>query len=76
MARHSKPRGKLGSKTDGKSAAASPLKGDTPAADDPARDPLRAYPADPPRANRALLIIAAVLFAAWFCCLAYIALRG
>jgi hypothetical protein len=39
-----------------------------------AGDPLRAYPADPPRQNLPLLIISAVLFAAWFCYLAYVAL--
>jgi hypothetical protein len=39
-------------------------------------DPLRAFPADPPQPNRALLIISAVLFAVWFCFLAYVALRG
>lgn len=37
-------------------------------------DPLRAYPADPPQRNRKLLIVSAILFAAWFLYLAYIAL--
>lgn len=67
MARHSKPR-KLGTKSDAPKREASDL-------DEPARDPLRAYPADPPRPNRALLILAVVLFAAWFVFLAYVALR-
>jgi|GEM_PF-5076782 len=37
-------------------------------------DPLRAFPADPPRRNLPLLIVSAALFAAWFCYLAYVAL--
>ena len=37
-------------------------------------DPLRAYPADPPKPNIALLILSAILFLAWFCFLAYVAL--
>jgi hypothetical protein len=43
---------------------------------DPSGDPLRAFPADPPQRNFALLVISAVLFAAWFSFLAYVALRG
>ena len=39
-------------------------------------DPLTAFPADPPRQNRLLLVISAVLFAAWFCYLAWVALRS
>lgn len=49
---------------------------DKPAQHDEPRDPLRAFPADPPRPNRALLILAAALFALWFCYLAYVALLG
>jgi hypothetical protein len=40
----------------------------------PAGDPLRAFPADPPRKNLPLFIVSAVLFAIWFAFLAYIAL--
>ena len=46
------------------------------ATDEEPRDPLRAFPPDPPRSNRTLLIISAVLFAIWFCYLAYVALLG
>jgi hypothetical protein len=68
MARHSKQRGKQGSKAESNAAGAQPAPDDSP------RDPLRAYPADPPQPNLALLILAAVLFGTWFCYLAYIAL--
>ncbi|WP_254508535.1 hypothetical protein [Anatilimnocola floriformis] len=37
-------------------------------------DPLRAFPADPPQRNLKLLILSAILFLAWFCFLAYVAL--
>ena len=71
MAKHSKSRGKLGSKSrDG--VAADKRAG--VAADEEPKDPLRAYPADPPRRNVAMLVIAAALFAIWFCVLAYIAI--
>jgi hypothetical protein len=39
-------------------------------------DPLRAFPADPPQRNRKLLIVSAILFAIWFCYLAYVALAA
>jgi hypothetical protein len=73
MAKNKQPRGK------GTKAAAAHDKGEGNATD-PARDqsgdPLRAFSADPPQPNRVLLIISAVLFAVWFCFLAYVALRG
>lgn len=42
----------------------------------PGGDPLRAFPPDPPQPNRRLLLISVALFVAWFCYLAYVALRG
>jgi hypothetical protein len=69
MARHSKSRSKLGTK----SSAAGSSKGAKGAADEVPQDPLRAYPADPPQPNVVMLVIAAALFAIWFCVLAYIA---
>ncbi len=72
MAKHSKSRGKLGSK--GRDSALADKR--TDAVDDEPKDPLRAYPANPPRRNVALLVIAAALFAIWFCVLAYIAISN
>jgi len=40
------------------------------------KNPLRAFPADPPKPNLTLLIVSGVLFAAWFCYLVYVALMG
>jgi hypothetical protein len=45
-------------------------------ASEPLSDPLRAFPADPPQQNLLLLIASALLFAIWFCYLAYVALRA
>lgn len=71
MAKSKSPRGK-----GTKSTAASPVK---PASADEAApvvpgDPLRAFPADPPAKNVKLLIVSAILFAAWFGYLVYVAL--
>lgn len=43
---------------------------------EPLTDPLSAFPADPPRQNWLLFVVSALLFAVWFCYLAYVALRG
>lgn len=43
---------------------------------EPLNDPLSAFPADPPKQNVLLLIGSALLFAIWFCYLAYVALRS
>jgi hypothetical protein len=59
-----------------KAAAASAENTAERPASDHSGDPLRAFPADPPQRNFALLVISAVLFAVWFCFLAYVALRG
>lgn len=72
MAKQSKSRSKLGSK--GRDGAAADKQ--EAAADDEPRDPLRAYPADPPRRNVVMLVIAAALFAIWFFVLAYIAITS
>lgn len=73
MAKQSKSRGKLGSK--GRDGIAADKRSEA-AVDEEPKDPLRAYPADPPRRNLALLVIAAALFAIWFCVLAYIAVSS
>jgi hypothetical protein len=49
--------------------------GEATAGEASSADPLRAFPADPPVRNRRLLIISAILFVAWFCYLAYVALK-
>jgi hypothetical protein len=69
MAKNKQSRGK------GTKESTAPVKSEKPASE-PSGDPLRAFPADPPQPNRVLLIISAVLFAIWFCFLAYVALRG
>lgn len=69
MAKNKQSRGKV---VNGPTA---PAKSEKPPSES-SGDPLRAFPADPPQPNRALLIISAVLFAIWFCFLAYVALRG
>lgn len=72
MAKQKQQRGK-GSKSTAAQEKAD--KGDAASSMQPG-DPLRAFPADPPQRNIALLLISVVLFAIWFCFLAYVALRG
>lgn len=43
---------------------------------EPLTDPLSAFPADPPQQNWLLLVVSALLFAVWFCYLAWVALRS
>ncbi len=73
MAKSKQQRGK-----GAKPAAAMPERSERAADSKPEQtdDPLRAYPADPPRKHLRLLILSVLLFAAWFCYLAYVALRS
>lgn len=75
MARPKQPRGK-GAKTSSPAQAKSDRIAEPTAGEVSSTDPLRAFPADPPVRNRRLLIVSAILFAAWFCYLAYVALKS
>jgi len=65
-----------GSKTARKQADRAEKQVSKPASTEPLTDPLSAFPADPPKQNMLLLIGSALLFAIWFCYLAYVALRS